>query len=684
MISFDRDGDDVVVRDRIEEVLFRVDVGGAASEPTDTDQFTFPVDSAVRVETDTLAFNQLVTLYVRRDGSLLDTCSPGGTASVSDGTFEIEVSSAPMKLSIRLPGPFRVEDDGERTRIAFDGAVTVRIGARSFHGHPAGSVTVPETPRGMMRAVSTFGSALATTSPERSFPTLRGHPPLVEFGGDVEGDVDVPEFAEPPDTGVRITVPETWGDVYAVATLAYYLGAEVVPGDDPAVRAAGETYSLSDGRLATEAQRLLEHVFLLDCVVRTEGFYDVDLHERRVVEERVDVDPARLYGLPLDERVAEYLRIPVEPLSDVLDWHLTADVKPAVESAELLPFLVNDMAAIRDATVASEADDGADDAAAGLGDGTAVVPGESSPAGERVVTPPPADTVGHIWVGDGYPVGASKPTVGAYRRRLDETVSESSVIDVTVVCNEAEMREETENLYGFRDYLEFDIDIVHDLTVDELRETLADEHDFFHFVGHVDAEGMKCDDGYLDLDSVDDTGVKAFLLNACASYRQGMALVEAGAIGGLVTTTDVGNTTATNTGRTMARLLDYGFDLHGVLDVAKEVHVFGGAYSVVGDAGVTLCQAKSGTPILLNIDSREKADGGFAVDYSAYSTRNYGVGSIYVDFFTDGGVHHLVGSEPLRLTVSRERLRTITQQDRTPVILDYELSWSDEIDYDEI
>ncbi|WP_313690904.1 hypothetical protein [Halorarum halobium] len=688
MIRFARDGDDLLVRDDIEDVVFRVDTAGAATDGVGTDGFVFPVDSAVSFGTDHVAFRKPVAVYVRRDDELVDSCPPGGETSVGAGEYELEVSSAPMKLYLRLDGPFEVGSEAGRTSLRFEEHRTVRVGARSFHGRPAGTVTVPESPRGLMDAVSTFGSALATTSPERSFPTLRGHPPLVAF----DDEREVPSFAGPPDTGVTIEVPAEWGSVYTVSTLAYYLGATVVPGDRPRVTAAGASHSLADGRLADAAQALLEHVFLLDCAVRTEGFYDVDLHERATVESRVDIDAAALYELPVDERLARYFDVPTDPLSGVLDWHLTADVAAEPGSAELLPFVVNDLSAIRDPATASAAGADGAESLGGLyrsDENEAASCGGETPASafedETVVTPEPVDTVGHTWVGDGYPVGASKPTVGSYRRRIDQPASESHVIDVQVVCNEDEMREETEQLYGFRDYLEFDIDIAYDRSREQLRSLLADDHDFFHFVGHVDADGMKCADGYLDLHTLETTGVKAFLLNACTSYAQGMELVRAGSIGGLVTTTDVGNIMATNAGRTMARLLDYGFDLHGVLDVVRKVHVVGGAYSVVGDAGVTLCQAGSGTPTLVELKSREKpgADS-FRIVHRAYTTRNYGVGSLFVDFFTDEGTHYLAGSVPPSLTISRERLEEATTQQRTPLLVDFELVWSDELNFEEL
>ena len=153
---------------------------------------------------------------------------------------------------------------------------------------------------------------------------------------------------------------------------------------------------------------------------------------------------------------------------------------------------------------------------------------------ESIVTPQPAESIAQAWIGPGFPMRAAKPTVETYRRRLDRTPAEDLTIGVTVVCNDEAMIDELGDTYGFRDHVTFDIREERDLTVEELRDLLAEEHDFFHYVGHVDERGMECADGFLDLRSLETTGVDAFLLNACTSYQQGMGLVGAGALGGVV------------------------------------------------------------------------------------------------------------------------------------------------------
>ncbi len=63
----------------------------------------------------------------------------------------------------------------------------------------------------------------------------------------------------------------------------------------------------------------------------------------------------------------------------------------------------------------------------------------------------------------------------------------------------------------------------------------------------------------LDTRELDTVGIEGFFLNACQSYDQGMALIDAGAVGGVVALNDVINSGAVRVGRTMIRLLNRSF-----------------------------------------------------------------------------------------------------------------------------
>jgi len=668
------------VVDTLEEVEYVVEADGVVPAPAPADRFPTPVDDAVAVRTDRLSLPSVFDYHLREgDGSARRAVS-GREQSVTATTF-VEATNTPMKLYLRIDAPATVATAESGTRIGFDAPSTVLVGARSLHRRPAGTVTVPETPAGVARGVSLFGSALKTTSPERSFPTLRGHPPLLEFGESFDAD-----GFDRPDTGIELRVPEDYASVFSVASLAYYLGAAVRTGAaTPTLVAGDETVALR-GDLGEAAADTLRHCFLLDCVTRTEGLYPVPLREREALAERTTIEPERWYDLPIDRRIAAYLSVPRDVTEGLLDWHLTADVEPAARNAAILPFVADDLAIVRSptplaerATATTEPDELEEffRAEEGVG-GSRTTQNASSPA-ESVRSPVETETYGHVWVGEEFPMGASKPTVDAYRRRLDRQPADDSTTTVTLVCNDEAMLEEIdEELYGFFDMLAFEVRTHHDLTREELRSVLRTETSFLHYVGHVEDEGVQCADGYLDLRTLSGTGVEAFLLNGCRSYEQGQALVDAGAFGGVATLTSVSNAKATTTGRHLAHLLDAGFDFHGALDVIRRIRISRQNYVVVGDGRVTISQSDSGTPLLLTCDERGPEE--VTVTYHEYPTATFNVGSMTRPYVEENGTQYLAVGEMATFTVPYERLAERLSDHRIPIVVDGELWWTNSVD----
>src|SRR5699024_7298273 len=252
-------------------------------------------------------------------GEILPSTKQFAYEESSAGSYIIELHT-PIKLYLRVEGPLTVRADFEQTSIEFSDMTTVVVGARSYHQHPAGTVTTTSDPEDVMAAVSTFGSALKTFSPERSYPTLRGHPPTVEIGD----ELSIPTDLTPPETGVIIELPPELKYIYPAAPLAYYLGAEMVPGSGPRLRAGSDfEYALDSGRgFETEVEQVLKQVFMLDCLTREEGLYDTDLHERRAIESDLaldtEFDSAALYDASPADRLATYLDIPFE----IIEPHL--------------------------------------------------------------------------------------------------------------------------------------------------------------------------------------------------------------------------------------------------------------------------------------------------------------------------------------------------------------------------
>jgi hypothetical protein len=679
------DGPGLEVVDHVERHRFSLWTDDrVVPEPAAPGRFRFPVDTAVAVRTTTVTVPSVVQTYVRdADGEMVAEVEQGSQTSLDAGPYDVEVCG-PMKIYLRVDGPLTVGAGPLGIQVDLGAERRVLVGARSHHEQPAATVTTTEDPRDVMRALSTFGSALKTVSPERSYPTLRGHPPLVELGA----SLDVPEGLGPPDTGIEVVLPPSLGAIYTATPLAYYLGATIVPGTEPRLVAdSGVDRALDRPSVERGVREALEHVFLLDCLVRTEGYYTVDLHERRRVEERpgLDVDFERLYDLPPAERLAAYFEIPHAELADLVpDWGFTTHVAPVPEHVEMLPFLANDLATVRtpEAEPARATTDqaAATDAFFRKTDGGTTTRGaaESSPS---YVRPESTGALEQVWVGDGTPLGATKALPEAYHNRLGRSAVEGD-IDITVVCNDRAMAAEStvvDDTYGSGVDLPFDVTVHEDLTRAELRRALAGG-DFLHYVGHIDERGFACVDGPLDAATVDHVGVDAFLLNACTSFEQGAELVRAGAVAGLVTLDDVVNERAVGMGRLLARLLNHGFPLTGALDVAGDVHQIGDQYTVVGDGSLTLARSKGSppnAPVVVDVDEET-----YEVEYNLYPTNRVSTGGLVRPYVSDGSEHYLFSSHLDDFRVDGAALADFLGDEVRPVRIGGEIRWSDEMDLD--
>lgn len=692
------------VTDPIEGAGFTLLTRGPVSpSPADPDEFALPVDAAATVAVSKLETPYQLDVLVRdADANVVAECVSGDEAAFDPGEYYVEVLSAKMKLYLRADAAVEITPGEDRVRIGFGGPTRVAVGARSFHERPAATVETTTAPEDLATALSQLGSALKTTSPERSFPTLRGHPPLIECGP----ELSVPDELEPPDTGITIRVPPRLDALFPVASLAYYLGARVEVGDEPRVLADGADVGLAHGGdLETGVARLLRRTFLLDCVTRTEGLYDFDLHERRLVEPAVDLEFDRLYDLSPDERLREYLTVDHETIAEAIPtWKLTADVVPDFDHVSALPFLADELAVVRcptDPVVGEEAETLSPEVrsffgrGAGEGAGTSVRGGatvrgtraaeaDTPDLNDTVIQLDDADSIEQTYVGDGIPLGASRMTPEEYYRRLDFDAAEDGRIRVQVVCNDAEMRDENavSEIYGTREWIEFDIATHDRLTTDEMRAVLAEEADFLHYIGHVDDMGIRCADGHLDARDLSEVNVSAFLLNACTSYQQGRALVEAGARGGIVTLTDVLNPTATEIGRTVARFLNSGFSLLSMLDLVKKRNSLAHWYVVVGDGNATLVESESGMPNSVEIGRGRRSD--FHVTVTGYPSKGYQIGTVFRPHLTKSSTRYLNSGELDQFVADREQVREFFEMQDVPVIVDRNLYWSNELDLDDV
>jgi len=646
---------------------------------TDPDAFRFPVDDAVAIECSTITLPTVAPVIVRNEaGEVVASAEHFSHEELPRGTYSIEVS-VQLRIYLRVESDVTISSETERTAIEFGEPTRVAVGGRSKHEQPAATLTTTDDPEDIMRAVTALSSSLKTTTPERSLPTLRGHPPAIELGD----ELSIPEDIEPADTGVAIELPPTYRHIYPAATLAYYLGAELVPGETPRiVTDDGFEHDLDGpGGFEREVVRVLKQVFFLDCVTRTEGLYPIELHERQRLEREVDLSFAELYESPLSRQLEAYLGVPYDAVEELLpQWKLTTHVSPTPDSIETLPYLVNDLAVIRTAEPQQVSASSVEQTGMGAYTRGAAETSGGGAGDNTYVQIESDDAIEQAWVGDETPIGVSKATPEAYRNRFDREPSTGD-ITITVVCNDDRMDKErdiVDEVYGSRADLPFEVSVERDLQTDELADVLAEPAEFLHYVGHIDDDGFRCADGTLDAGSLDEIGVDAFLLNACQSYDQGAKLIEAGAIGGIATLSDVINSGAVRIGSTVARLLNCGFPLRAALEVAKGESIVGSQYLVIGDGGLTIAQAESGTPLLARI---EPEDGDrYELTFEAFATTSGGMGGMFMPLLESVENYYLNSGDSASITVSKDALLQTLALENLPVRISGELQWSDAID----
>ncbi|PSQ60504.1 hypothetical protein BRD18_00895 [Halobacteriales archaeon SW_7_71_33] len=432
--------------------------------PVPTDRLVAPVDSAVRLSADRVEADPNIVMLRDDSFDMIDHLTEGTEREYPPGRYVVDVSG-PIKQYLQVDGRLSISTD-EGTVIEVGDGAEALLGARSKHNRPATEITVPPTTDGLVRAVSTFGAALKMTTPDRSWPGHRGHPPAVTVGD----ELDVPQGLAPPCPEVQVLVPPEERYIYPVAPLVYYLGAELVPHrGPPQIRTdAGFEYDLqrSDEEFETRVERTLKQVLFLECCLRSEGLIELPLHERSAVAEDLPMNSAELFDQPAQVRLPAYLSVEYETIAPhIPDWELAAHLAPRPEQAELLPHLVNDLAVVRTTT----GDEGGgvdptelstpeptvdeavtDDAAPEEGDasfedffrssGTDI--GDGWTVENSVdLRDDGSDALETVWSGEGVPVGASKATKQAYENRYSRQ-PDPPPIDVGVVCNDDSMSEE--------------------------------------------------------------------------------------------------------------------------------------------------------------------------------------------------------------------------------------------------
>lgn len=267
--------------------------------------------------------------------------------------------------------------------------------------------------------------------------------------------------------------------------------------------------------------------------------------------------------------------------------------------------------------------------------------------------------VTNAWVGEGVPIGGSKALSSGFEHRLQRE-PKTDDIRVQVVCNEPEMLDERDSVHRvYRDGrgIPFDVDVLTDVSTDQLQATIERESDFFHYIGHIDERGFRCPDGWFTAEADTSVGADVFLLNSCRSYDQGESLIRQGATAGIVTVTDLLNYRAAAIGQTMALFLNHGFPLYVALDVVRDTYRFGDAYALIGDAHIVLSQPSTTIPEYVELQSRSE-DAAMVV-HRTFPSHWAGLGTDVCPSYEAGDRHYLLGGEMATVELSEEELEAL-------------------------
>lgn len=602
-----------------------------------------------------------------------------------------------IKTYVQFSGPVTIEktDDYNELHISFPEPTMVTFGFRSHHEVPVNTLTVPPTPEGVATAVTYLSSSHKVTGTDRSYPTLRGHPPKVELGGRTEIPDEVRE--ERFDVGIELAVPDDFEYVFVAAPLAYYLQAEMIVEDrrTPVLRApeSGVEYHFTPfPGFQHEVTNLLRRTFFLDCLVRNEGKYSWDLAEVSLLDE-IDVDAAATYDASPAEQLATYLDAPYERVDDELpEWHLAMHVEPVPENVAYLPYFLNTLSLIylpessdleKDALLNKSIDD-----FYRAGDPEMQPPAAAKgfarkgPGSVRSVDRrDPVLHEGNVngWLADGVPIDVFKIVPEAYENRFKYLDQSEGDIDVTVILNDEDMKDEHEEVAKIYEERAGDLPIevtIHEhLSKGELADVLESPHDFVHYIGHCEEDGLRCSNGNLPVSDIEESNVQTFFLNACGSYYEGRELVEKGSVAGAVTFTKVLNKQAAKVGVAFARLLINGFNIDLALRYARRRIMMGKDYAVVGDGMHVLTQADNRYPVLLTVEEEEE-EGTFMMTHEHLPGESNG--SIYQVYHEDYDEYHLQGKD-VQIEFEKEELVSLLERAKAPVIYDGELHWSEEL-----
>ncbi|MFB6234121.1 MAG: hypothetical protein ABEH81_12135 [Halopenitus sp.] len=670
LVGFEIDESELTIHDELEDRTQRILVDSPIDpDPALAELFHVPIDAAVSFSAETFTIASCGGVLLRDEVGEVVTQPTDETVTAPRGTYYLEVT-VPIKCYLRLPDvEVSVGHTGEPfdspVRVTLGGERTVTAGARSLHSRPEATITVPDDPVARMEAMSYLGSSIKEFSPERSWPTLRGYPPRIERGS----ELDVPSSLTKPNTGITVTVPENHADIYRVAPLAFYLGATVESGKEPTLHLPNgytEPLVTSDRSLEESVERIVAKCLLLDSLARQEGYTPITVRSYADVGPHLSFYPEAIADDPLADQLLEYLEAPDAPVFDALPhWPAAAVLRPDPADVSLLPHLLDSMALIS-------------------------VAGDASTRPPSTAREGPSSPIAIGYSHDEVPAGSVALADAAFERKLtgEAVVREEAV--VAVVTDDPDRAERLSAGLESAPLADIParIDVRQSPTSADLRSVLTTEADLLLLDLPVSVESppidgdaagpvVDCADGALDLSTLQTFGPRAVLVEgdrapstAVRKFVAGDDGVAAGGDGGSVIALVAEGVAEPDLALSVLGCLLCAWSVAGT----ARLHFDPGDYRLAGVPDATAVSRSSGMEAELFIADQVGPDE-FSLRYVVSPMGASGVGSVAqnVEEFSHDEYQLLGTVTRMPATVSAERVQEILADDEVVVIVNGKL-----------
>ncbi|MFC3959538.1 hypothetical protein [Halovivax cerinus] len=621
-----------------------------------------PVDTRISGRANELSFPWVHTWVWNLDDGRRTFCTKltdeRTERRLEPGAYQLTFDDA-IQVVIEFDGDATIERRADRrATVSFPQPTVVTIGFRSLVDIPEHTVTVPRTPAGVGRALSSFAVARRDDGPGIASPIGRGHPPRIRFGAETEIPDAVRESMG--ETGVELWVPDRLDALVPLTSLAFYLGASVTVADrdDVALRIPSvdiDRRFRPAPALQHEAADVLRRVVSLDTLVRLAA-QQANLAELEAFE-RLALDVDRLYESDLAERLETYLDpdLAYDRLEPALPpWHYTMYVEPTYEHVPPLSSFAHRLARVY---LPSAAD--------GI-DSVGPIPGER---------PDPDGGSGQFtgWLGQGEPSGPFLSRPAAYENRtayVDERGSDRSVL-VVADDRRSAVVETARDVYRDRSAYPAEVDVCENATVDDLRAAVEPRREFVHYVGELDGSAFVCADGTV---SPTDSkwGGRAVLLDVPDSLSAATELVDRGAVAAVALRGD--DELEADARRLLLELLGGGMAIDHAVRFVRRYLGATDELVVVGDG---LCRVGHATDLyVLAYRLTARGDGTFSL---AGDAQYPDAGVLWSPDFPEATAT-LVGN-PGDVVVDASDLRTLVA-DSSPAVIVYdgECYWTDDLE----